>query len=289
MPTLFEFLYNKHVLFSYWEQPAPPPPFFLLHSSSCSWTNSSRKRSGKRSGNQPGVTQQSHSGVRKDNVVSCLFSQLPGTTLSPPPPCSGIFKATGSKPTVGSWPIPSLSPTWGQDPTFVGCSSKGSRPHLVFTRLSQPNLSQGFPVCPSGLSASCFLLCPLTNDNDNGNHICWILIMHQTWARLPHTLSLILTIIQVLAPVYRSLTLMLTCLKSFSGSKGGFGNPVLRILSFALSPPLLCTNFWPSIRSSVHALFKNYVFINFLSVSNVCPYYLLLFYPMANSSMSSLL
>lgn len=151
-----------------------------------------------------------------------------------------------------SWPAPLCCPSphsplhQDRDPTFVGCSSKGSRPHPVFTKLSQPSLSQGFPVCPSGLSASCSLLCPLTNDNDNGSHICWILIMGQTWARLPHTLSLILTIIQVLFPVYRSLTLTLTCLNPSVALKvdlvplswGPYPLPCLLPFSAPVSGPL---------------------------------------------------
>lgn len=121
-----------------------------------------------------------------------------------PPPCSGISKATGSEPSVGSWPSmprafcavhPHALPYRIRTgiPSLWAVLPKGADPPCL---LHQTVTAQPLPGI-RGLScrAVCFLLCPLTNENDNGNHIYRTLIMCQTRARVPQALSPIFIII----------------------------------------------------------------------------------------------
>lgn len=137
-------------------------------------------RSRERSDNPPGVTQHAHGRGRKDNVMPCLSSFLGHHCHLPLPAQESPRLLVPSQ--VGSSP-PMRGAFSAAHPLTLPYSSRTGIPPLGATLPKEANphclLHQTLTARPlpgiRGLScrARCFPLmhCPLTNDNDNGNHV----------------------------------------------------------------------------------------------------------------------
>ena len=248
-------------------------------------------------------------GVRKDNVGSCLFRQLPGTQLSPA--TSLLRNLKGCWFQVRCWqlalrdrvllccpfPHPPLQEQ-DRDPTSVACSSKGSR---LDPTLSSPPHSHS-PTCPrysqsilkDFLLPALWFVSQLTTLTMATTSVELLLCARPGLGfHILHLWSLQQYRFYPQSAAYTSWhhvsDLGAHLPKSFNGSKGRIwpSCPVPRVASFAPSPPLVCTSFRPSVGSWCACFFKKPDPCINSSAWNVCSYYLPLRYPLANSRMSS--
>lgn len=122
-----------------------------------------------------------------------------------PPPCSGISEAADSKPSAGSWPSVTGSFCAAHPPPSPAGTEQGPHPCSLLFRGKQAGPHPVFSTSPHSpasprysrstlrdflLPTLCFVpqLIILTMATTSVEFI-----MYQTWAGLPHTLSLILT------------------------------------------------------------------------------------------------